>query len=51
MLTQSSIGIIGGADGPTSIFVTDKFPTVGVIAVIGAAVAIGFLVYYLKHRK
>lgn len=51
MLTQSSIGIIGGADGPTKIFITGKFPTVGVIAVIGAAVAIGFLVYYLKHRK
>lgn len=51
MLTQSSIGIIGGADGPTKIFITGKFPTVGVIAVIGAAVVIGVLVYYLKHRK
>lgn len=52
MLTQLASVIIGGADGPTAIFVTgNKFPTVGLIAVIGAVVAIGILVYYLKHRK
>ena len=51
MLTQQSIGIIGGADGPTAIFVTGKFPIGGLIAAVGIAVGIGILVYYLKHRK
>ena len=51
----ASIGIIGGADGPTAVFVTAKFPPAAVmggicvlllLAVVGAAVAL-----INKHKK
>lgn len=47
---NSSIGIIGGADGPTKIFISgNPFLPVVVIAVI-AAIVIGIIVI-LKKRK
>lgn len=48
---SSSIGVIGGADGPTAIFVTtsdDFWIYVGVAAVIVAVVA---TVLIIKRRK
>lgn len=43
-----SIGIIGGADGPTAIFVAGRFPWE--VILIGAAV-IGLTVFLLLRRK
>ena len=42
-----SIGIIGGADGPTAIFVAGGFPWEIVLL---AAVCIGVIIWF-KHRK
>ena len=44
-----SIGIIGGADGPTAVFVTGS-PIAVILPVIGA-VAIVLLVLWLYKRK
>ena len=43
-----SIGIIGGADGPTAIFVTGRFPWE--ILLIGAAI-IGLTIFFVLRRK
>lgn len=53
-LEKSSIGIIGGADGPTAIFVTGSLTNlvlfgIGALAVIAAATA--FTVYMIKKHK
>lgn len=50
-LPSSAIGIIGGADGPTSIIVAGAFPwtIVGAAIVVAAAVALG--VYFAKRKK
>ena len=42
-----SIGIIGGADGPTAILVTGRFPWEIILL---AAVFIGAIIWF-KHRK
>lgn len=50
----SSIGIIGGADGPTAIFVTSKihWPSVyGLIAAIIVAILIAVIIYLSKKKK
>ena len=41
--TGTSIGVIGGADGPTAILVSGSFPwaAVGAILIIAAAVILG----------
>ncbi len=45
-----SIGIIGGADGPTAIFVTGRFPwELVLLAVIGIGVCIHL--FRKKHKK
>ncbi len=51
-MSDSSIGIIGGADGPTAIFVTSSLSIVSIItiAVVVAAVVVGIVVF-LKRRK
>ena len=54
MKSTSSIGIIGGADGPTTVFVTGDpigliLAVVGIIAVITLLV-IG-VVLWVKHKK
>ena len=43
-----SIGIIGGADGPTAIFVTGRFPWE---IVLFAVVCIGVAIWYFKRKK
>ena len=43
-----SIGIIGGADGPTAIFVTGRFPWELVIL---AAVAVSVGIWLIKRKK
>ena len=48
-----TIGIIGGADGPTAIFVTGG-PTaweVLLLAAVGVAVIAGVVFFVRKHRK
>ena len=48
-----TIGIIGGADGPTAIFVTGG-PTVWevlLLAAVGVAVIAGVVFFVRKHRK
>lgn len=54
MNENSSIGIIGGADGPTAIFVTGD-PTAAILTVIGIAAAVVLLtigiVLWVRHRK
>ena len=43
-----SIGIIGGADGPTAIFVTGRFPWEIILV---AAVCIIAVVWFIKRKK
>ena len=43
-----SIGIIGGADGPTAIFVTGRFPWEIALA---AAALIAIVVWFVVKRK
>ena len=53
-MKNSSIGIIGGADGPTAVFVSGD-PIGSVLAVVGIAAAIALLavgiILWIKHRK
>ena len=48
MLEANSIGIIGGADGPTAVFITGRFPWEILIL---AAVCIGVLIWFKKRKK
>ena len=43
-----SIGIIGGADGPTAIFVTGRFPWEILLL---AAVSIAAVIWYFNRKK
>jgi Na+-transporting methylmalonyl-CoA/oxaloacetate decarboxylase beta subunit len=43
-----SIGIIGGADGPTAIFVTGRFPWEIALA---AAALIAIVIWFVVKRK
>ena len=43
-----SIGIIGGADGPTAIFVTGRFPWEIILLV---ACCIGAVIWYFIRKK
>ena len=50
----ASIGIIGGADGPTAIFVTSKihWPSVyGLIGVIIVTILVALIIYLNKKKK
>ncbi|HWP51248.1 MAG TPA: sodium ion-translocating decarboxylase subunit beta [Clostridia bacterium] len=50
-MQASSIGIIGGADGPTAVFVAGKLWPFIVAAVLCAAVFIALGVWwFLKHK-
>ena len=40
-----SIGIIGGSDGPTAIFVTSRFSWELLLLIAAAAAAVGFVLY------
>ncbi|MDF3004309.1 MAG: Na+-transporting oxaloacetate decarboxylase beta subunit [Oscillospiraceae bacterium] len=49
-MQASSIGIIGGADGPTAVFVAGKLAPIIAVG-LGAAALIALGVWlYLKHR-
>ena len=48
MKEAMSIGIIGGADGPTAVFVTGRFPWE--IILLGAA-CIALCVYFYRKKK
>ena len=52
---SASVGIIGGADGPTAIFVTGAPPSWGTIALIGAvclaAIIVGIMLLHRARRK
>ncbi len=48
MMNAYSIGIIGGADGPTAVFVTGRFPCE--ILLLGAA-CIGAAIWFIKRKK
>ena len=52
-MDASSVGIIGGADGPTAIFITGKFSSweVLLLAAVFAAVIVGVVFFVKKHRK
>ena len=45
-----SIGIIGGADGPTAILVTGS-PLPGLLAAAAAVTAVILLIRYFRKRK
>ncbi len=47
----ASIGIIGGADGPTAIFVTSKPDLMHFAAAVLLVIAAGVLVFYILKRK
>ena len=47
--TSDAIGIIGGADGPTAVFVTGN-PTLFVAAIAGAVVLLAVLIYWLVKK-
>jgi Na+-transporting methylmalonyl-CoA/oxaloacetate decarboxylase beta subunit len=44
--TAASIGIIGGADGPTAIFISSKLFSLDIIAILFLALFIIFMVLY-----
>ena len=45
----NSIGVIGGADGPTAVFVTGD-PVATVIVLLAVIVAAGIGVHLFRHR-
>ena len=49
-MNSSSIGIIGGADGPTKIFIAGNPLAAIIAAVLIAAIIVG-VVIFLKKRK
>ena len=48
MKKAMSIGIIGGADGPTAVFVTGHFPWEIILLV---AVSIALCVYFFRKKR
>ena len=49
----SSIAIVGGADGPTSVFIAGKVgvPMMGLRIALGVAVSVTVVYLILKHRN
>ncbi len=52
-MQNSSVGIIGGADGPTAIFVTSSFSPLSVLLVAAGAVLVvaAVVVAVYRHNK
>ena len=49
---SSSIGIIGGADGPTEVFVSSGMSQMGIFGLIGVIVAVAIVVFLIcRNRK
>ena len=47
----ASIGIIGGADGPTAIFVTSGTNWMGLCSVLGVIAVISLVVFLIYRNK
>ncbi|WP_026893636.1 sodium ion-translocating decarboxylase subunit beta [Clostridiisalibacter paucivorans] len=50
MTTRASVDIIGGADGPTAIFLTTSNNTNFIVILVLISIAIVFLYRYMRHR-
>ena len=48
MIEAQSIGIIGGADGPTAIFITGRFPW-EIVLLVGICIAA--IIWFKKRKK
>ena len=48
MHSARSIGIIGGADGPTAVFVTGRFPWEIIPLAVACIVAV---IWFIKRKK
>ena len=48
---SSSVGIIGGADGPTAIFITSSTNWLNIYSLIGLIVATALVVFVIYHNK
>ncbi|MFI3213774.1 MAG: sodium ion-translocating decarboxylase subunit beta [Eubacteriales bacterium] len=48
-----SIGIIGGADGPTSVFVAGKvyWGAIAAVASVSVLIIVLLVIYFIKRRK
>lgn len=51
MSEQYAVSIIGGADGPTSVFVAGKIGTGDIFLTLAAVVAVAGLIVWLVKRK
>lgn len=48
----ASVGIIGGADGPTKIYVSSGIPMGGIFALVGFGCLAALVVYAVfRHKK
>ena len=47
---SASVGIIGGADGPTSVMVSGPILPMGLVA-LGVIVIIAIIIIFVTHRK
>ena len=47
---SASVGIIGGADGPTSVMVSGPILPMGLV-VLGIAVIVAIVVIFITHKK
>ena len=47
----ASVGIIGGADGPTAIFITSGTNWINIYSFIGAIIVIAFIAYFIYRNK
>ena len=50
-LTSLSISIIGGADGPTAVFVSDPYHLLPIFAGIAAVLLAGIVFFLVKKKK
>ena len=48
---SSSIGIIGGADGPTAIFVTSNINWLHVCGIVGILIVAALVVFFIYRNK
>ena len=47
---SASVGIIGGADGPTSVMVSGPVLPMGLV-VLAAAVVVAIIIIFVTHKK
>lgn len=50
MNQAGSVGIIGGADGPTAVFITSRFPVMTVLLCAAVCAAAVLLALYFRKR-